>query len=98
MTVAREPGGREELIIGIADSGPGLPAGLENRLFDPFVSTKETGLGLGLSICKRIVETHGGAITAANGPTGGAIFVVRLPCAAAVAPPDNRRLAPQGVA
>ena len=79
------------------DSGPGLPAGLERRVFDPFVSTKETGLGLGLSICKRIVEAHGGAITATNGPAGGAIFIVRLPCVAAASSPD-KRLAPQGVA
>ena len=65
--------------IRVADTGPGLPAGLEDRLFDAFVSTKETGLGLGLSICRRIVESHGGSIRAANGPAGGAVFVVRLP-------------------
>jgi two-component system, NtrC family, sensor histidine kinase HydH len=69
-----------QLVIRIADSGPGLPTGLESRIFDPFVSTKETGLGLGLSICKRIVEAHGGSITATNDPTGGAVLIVRLPC------------------
>jgi signal transduction histidine kinase len=74
-----------ELTVRVADTGPGLPAGLEGRIFDPFVSTKETGLGLGLSICKRIVEAHGGSIAAANAPAGGATFVVRLPCAAASA-------------
>jgi len=44
------------------------------------VTTKETGMGLGLSICKRIAESHGGSIEAANLPEGGAIFTVRLPC------------------
>ena len=43
------------------------------------MSTKETGLGLGLSICKRIVEAHGGRIDAADRPEGGAVFTVRLP-------------------
>jgi signal transduction histidine kinase len=43
------------------------------------MSTKETGLGLGLAICRRIVDAHGGRITAANGPAGGAVFTVRLP-------------------
>jgi two-component system sensor histidine kinase HydH len=65
--------------VRVSDTGPGLPPGLEGRLFDPFVSTKETGLGLGLSICRRIVESHGGTIRAANGPDGGAVFVARLP-------------------
>ena len=63
----------------IADTGCGLPAQLGTRIFDPFVSTKETGVGLGLSICKRIVEDHGGRITAADRPEGGAIFTVELP-------------------
>lgn len=87
-----------ELAIRIADTGPGLPAGLESRIFDPFVSTKDTGLGLGLSICKRIVEAHGGSITAANGPAGGALFVVRLPCAQTVPVPSAAVLASQGTA
>lgn len=65
--------------IEVADSGPGLPPGLGDRIFDPFVTTKSTGLGLGLSICRRIVEAHGGAITAANLPEGGASFTVQLP-------------------
>lgn len=67
------------LSIQVLDNGHGLPAELGDRIFEPFVSTKETGLGLGLSICKRIVEAHGGRITAANRPEGGAVFTVRLP-------------------
>ncbi|HTU90817.1 MAG TPA: ATP-binding protein [Gemmataceae bacterium] len=69
------------LALSVADSGCGLPAGLGAQIFEPFVSTKETGLGLGLSICKRIVEAHEGQIQADNRPEGGAVFTVRLPCA-----------------
>ena len=66
------PERRARLIDQVADSGRGLPAELGDRIFEPFVSTKETGLGLGLSICRRIVEAHGGRITAADRPGGGA--------------------------
>jgi len=73
--------GKEMLEIRVADSGPGLPTGLEDRIFEPFVSTKETGLGLGLSISRRIVEAHGGSIAAMNNVGDGATFKVRLPSA-----------------
>jgi signal transduction histidine kinase len=76
------PGG-PELVLTVEDDGPGLPPGLGDRIFEPFVSTKETGLGLGLSICRRIVESHGGTLAAADRPGGGAVFTVRLPAAAA---------------
>lgn len=82
--VAPGPDG-DALTVLVSDTGPGLPSGLEEQIFDAFISTKETGLGLGLSICRRIVEAHGGTIGATNGPGGGAAFVVRLPCAARVA-------------
>jgi signal transduction histidine kinase len=65
--------------IEISDSGPGLPADLGERIFEPFVTTKETGVGLGLPICRRIVEGHGGSIAAADQPGRGACFLVRLP-------------------
>ena len=68
------------LALWVADTGPGLPADVGDRIFDPFVTSKETGTGLGLSICRRIVEAHGGEIGAANGPGGGAVFTVHLPC------------------
>ncbi|HZV07382.1 MAG TPA: ATP-binding protein [Gemmataceae bacterium] len=67
------------LTLSVADTGVGLPPGLGAQIFEPFVSTKETGLGLGLSICKRIVEAHEGEIEAANRPEGGAVFTVRFP-------------------
>jgi two-component system sensor histidine kinase HydH len=67
------------LTLRVADNGAGLPPTLGNRIFAPFVTTKETGLGLGLSICKRVAEAHGGTLTGANRPEGGAEFTLRLP-------------------
>ena len=55
------------MTIEVADRGCGLPADLGERIFEPFVSTKEGGTGLGLPICKRIIEEHGGEITANSG-------------------------------
>ncbi len=63
----------------VSDTGPGLPPELGSRIFDPFVSTKETGLGLGLSICRRIVEAHGGTIEAVDASGGGTQFWVWIP-------------------
>ncbi|WP_020475384.1 sensor histidine kinase [Zavarzinella formosa] len=67
------------VLIAVGDSGPGLPPELGERIFEPFVSTKESGLGLGLSICRRIIESHGGRLLAENRPGGGAVFTIRLP-------------------
>jgi signal transduction histidine kinase len=67
------------LELEIADSGPGLPEQDLPRLFDPFFTTKPTGTGLGLSIVHRIVEAHGGRLTAMNCPEGGAAFTIELP-------------------
>ena len=67
------------LRLRVSDNGKGLPAALGNQIFSPFITTKETGLGLGLSISKRIIESHGGEISAANRAEGGAVFTIRLP-------------------
>jgi signal transduction histidine kinase len=67
------------LTLRVADTGCGLPADLGERIFAPFTTTKGTGLGLGLSICKRIAEAHGGTITGTTRPEGGAVFTFRLP-------------------
>jgi signal transduction histidine kinase len=90
--------GDGEMTIRVADTGPGLPPGLGDRIFDPFVSTKETGLGLGLSICRRIISAHGGSITAVNGSSGGAVFEIRLPCAPGTLAGRNGVLATGGAA
>lgn len=63
----------------VADSGSGIPPELGDRIFEPFVSTKETGLGLGLSICRRIVQSHGGQIVGTNLASGGTAFSIWLP-------------------
>ena len=67
------------ITVTFADSGPGITTEPVDQIFEPYVSTKETGLGLGLAICRRIVDAHGGQITGGNGPTGGAVFTVGLP-------------------
>lgn len=65
--------------IRISDSGKGIPSELLENLFDPFVSGRDEGIGLGLSIAYQIVHRHGGWIEAMNNLEGGATFVVRLP-------------------
>lgn len=65
--------------ITVTDSGPGIPAGKEDRLFDPFISSKSGGMGLGLAISRTIVEAHGGKLWCTNAPGGGARFRFTLP-------------------
>ena len=67
----------------IEDSGPGIAADVLHNMFDPFITTKEKGSGLGLSICTGIAERHHGRLTAANAVRGGAIFTLTVPLLAA---------------
>jgi signal transduction histidine kinase len=69
--------------IAIADIGPGIPADIAGRLFEPFVSSKQDGMGLGLSISRWIIEAHGGQLTAEPNPGGGSILRVTLPSSGA---------------
>jgi signal transduction histidine kinase len=78
-------GQSSELIIQIADSGPGIPAEHLATIFDPFFTLKEQGTGLGLAICRGIMDHHRGSIAAANRLEGsGAVFTVKLPVARGV--------------
>lgn len=76
LACRRSEGG---LRIGVADQGPGIPAEQLDQVFSPFFTTKPDGLGLGLNICRSIVEAHGGAIGVENRPGGGATFSFTLP-------------------
>jgi signal transduction histidine kinase len=73
---ARSDGGVE---VAIEDSGPGVDPDTRRRLFEPLITTKQKGIGLGLALVKRIVERHGGTVAYEPGPGTGARFVVRLP-------------------
>jgi two-component system, LuxR family, sensor kinase FixL len=65
--------------VTISDTGSGITDETLARLFEPFMTTKKEGMGVGLSICKTIVEAHGGAISAHNNPGGGATFAFTVP-------------------
>jgi C4-dicarboxylate-specific signal transduction histidine kinase len=72
-------GANSHVSISVDDAGPGIAADAMPRLFEPYFTTKADGLGMGLSISRSIVESHGGSIAAANVPQGGARFTVILP-------------------
>ena len=78
LTIRTELRG-EVIEIGVSDTGPGLSEEVASRLFQPFVTTKEKGMGIGLTICQSIVEAHGGRIWAAPNPDGGVEFCFQLP-------------------
>ncbi|PWV71825.1 ATP-binding protein [Halomonas sp. A11-A] len=71
----------DQVVLGVADNGPGIAEENLTRIFEPFFTTKSSGkgLGLGLSISSRIVDDLGGRLSAANRPKGGALFTIRLP-------------------
>jgi C4-dicarboxylate-specific signal transduction histidine kinase len=70
------------VLVGVQDSGPGLKPAMLERIFEPFYTTKSTGLGLGLSICRSIIEAHGGQLWARINQRRGATFQFTLPGAA----------------
>jgi signal transduction histidine kinase len=67
------------VVIAVADTGPGIDAGIRERIFDPFFTTKASGMGLGLPICRSIVEAHGGRVWASSGSPHGTVFQLMLP-------------------
>jgi signal transduction histidine kinase len=69
----------DEICFSISDTGPGINPAILSSIFDPFVTSKETGTGLGLTICYDIIQRHNGRIVAENSPETGAVFTVWLP-------------------
>ena len=79
LQVRTEKRGHDAIGIFVQDSGPGIvPAQIE-RIFDPFVTTKKNGMGMGLTICRIIIERHGGKLSASSGAGAGARFDITLP-------------------
>ena len=80
LTVRTERNGNDAISIEIEDSGPGIdPKKSSDDLFDAFFTTKPHGMGLGLAICRMIVEHHGGELSVSSADPHGAIFRIKLP-------------------
>ena len=75
--------------MAISDSGSGIDPKNVERIFEPFFTTKLRGMGMGLSICRSIVETHDGRLWVSPGTPHGSVFHVRLPRAAESASPST---------
>jgi signal transduction histidine kinase len=71
--------GDAHVVVAVADSGPGIPAELLERVFEPLFTTKARGSGLGLAISSGIAQAHGARLRAPNRPAGGALFTVEFP-------------------
>jgi two-component system, LuxR family, sensor kinase FixL len=79
IVITAAPGGSGMVQVGVADTGPGIPQDVRANLFRPFVTTKTSGMGVGLSVCRSIIEAHGGKLWAEDNPGGGAVFRFTLP-------------------
>jgi PAS domain S-box-containing protein len=81
ITVRMHRQDNRTITLSVKDNGPGIEAKVMPHLFEPFYTTKPEGLGMGLAICRSIVETHGGRLWAENNPDGGATFYFTIPIA-----------------
>ncbi len=88
---SRDPGGGR-WVLELEDRGPGIPPEVSRKMFDPFFSTKRSGAGLGLSIVRRIVHSHGGEITHQNLENGGSRFTITAPVEAPDEPVEEEAL------
>ena len=79
LNVSSKPGQPDEIIIAVEDSGSGIDPKDLGRIFDAFFTTKSQGMGMGLSICRSIVESHGGRLWASGRRPHGSIFYLTLP-------------------
>ena len=71
--------GRDAITVAVEDTGPGIDPEKLDGIFDPFVTTKPHGMGLGLAICRMIIEQHGGQLSVQSGKERGALFQIILP-------------------
>jgi signal transduction histidine kinase/integral membrane sensor domain MASE1 len=81
VTTALNGSGHVQIVV--HDDGPGFTNGAERRIFEPFVSGKPDGMGMGLAVARSVIDQHGGTITAANHPRGGAVVTIAIPAVAA---------------
>jgi signal transduction histidine kinase len=88
--------GRDGVELRLADTGVGVPEELREEIFNPFVTTKKTGVGLGLSIVSKIVDGHQGTIHVENAPGGGAVFTLFFPLDEAEEPRETAELRSAG--
>ena len=79
LTVTTLAAENDSVEVAVSDTGPGLPDNVAKQLFKPFVTTKPDGMGVGLSICRSIIDEHGGRLWTTPNPGGGTIFCFTLP-------------------
>jgi signal transduction histidine kinase len=79
----------QQVLVSVTDCGVGISAENANRLFDAFFTTKSSGMGMGLSICRSIIEAHGGRLSATPNPVKGVTFQFTLPMAEHGVPDDE---------
>jgi signal transduction histidine kinase len=79
LTIRSQKAGASGIVVTVEDTGTGIDQANRERIFEPFFSTKPEGMGMGLSICRSIIEAHGGRIAAAPAKDGGSVFQISLP-------------------
>jgi signal transduction histidine kinase len=81
LSISTEQGQTGSVLVAVRDSGPGIDPGHLERVFEPFYTTKTTGVGMGLAICRSIIDAHGGRLWADANTPRGTIFQFTLPAA-----------------
>jgi signal transduction histidine kinase len=79
LTITSKPAEPGEMLVAVEDTGTGLDPGIADRIFTPFVTTKPAGMGMGLSICRSIIEAHGGRLWVSPCVPCGTVFRFTVP-------------------